>query len=293
MISSDEFNLVLAISETGRLSQAAQKLALDHSTVYRKLAEIEQRIGAKLFLRVAGRYQPTRTGEMVLQYANRWRTEHLALSNAIQKERRDPNGVLRVTTTEDVAIALLPTCVKSLRSEFSELRVEVIVDDRLLDLSQQEADIAIRPTRTPPAGWVGSSLGRIEMAVYAARVSTTQRAASRAAANASLAWVALDEKASPSADRAWMDAHVEQRQIVATFSTFSAMLFAVQAGIGCALMPCFVGERNASLSRVEFARSDTLSPAKLWLLCDSQMRTDARIRAFFSVAKASMSGLRP
>jgi DNA-binding transcriptional LysR family regulator len=293
MVSSDEFNLVLAISETGRLAQTAQKLALDHSTVYRKLAEIEQRVGAKLFARAAGRYQPTRTGKVVLQYANRWRTEHLALSNAIQKERRDPNGVLRVTTTEDVAIALLPTCIKSLRSEFSELRVEVIVDERLLDLSQQEADIAIRPTRTPPAGWVGSSLGRIEMAVYAARVSTTQRSALRAAANASLAWVALDEKASPSADRAWLDAHVEPRQIIATFSKFSAMLFAVQAGMGCALMPCFVGERIAALSRVDFARADTPSLAQLWLLCDSQMRTDARIRAFFNVAKASMSGLRP
>jgi DNA-binding transcriptional LysR family regulator len=289
-VTSDELILLAAVASTQRLPAAAGQLRIDHSTLYRRLAAVERRLNVALFERDRGLYTPTAAGRVLLEAAAHWQSRQAELSAALAAVIAGPAALLRVTTTEDVAMTLLPACLQVLHEDAPHCRVDVLVDDRPLDLARSDADMAIRPTRDPPPGWVGVNLGRIEMATYnpaGGRGLQRQAAGELAAARQ---WVMRSAPSSPPADLAWMQAHVPAQQVVATFNRFSSLLAAAEAGMGAVLLPRFVGDRRPALVRDE--RSPGESPGKhasrLWLLCHPRLRKDSRIVAFFRAARVSM-----
>lgn len=279
-LSSGEIELVAAIARHGQLPPAAKELRRDHSTVFRQLKAVETKLGTALFDRVAGRYVPTVAGEEVAAFAAQWSVEVTALTRKIAHagERATP---LRVTTTEDVAMSLLPALIGTLTASFPDLRVESIVDNRLLDLSRLEADVAIRPTRKPPEGLVGSDLGVFATAVYGRRTRARKRELAHEA------WIMRTDASGPVADRNWMEANVPPPRIVATFSAFSALHAAAIAGVGLALLPCFIADREPLLER----RSPPIESlnAHLWLLYRARLRRDPRVLMLAKTAKAPLA----
>lgn len=280
ILSSDEIRLVATIARHGRLPSAARGLQRDHSTVFRQLKSAETKLGAALFERVAGRYVPTAAGEAVTAFAAHWLVEMTALTRKIAHAgvRAMP---LRVTTTEDVAMSLLPALIGALTASFPDVRVESIVDNRLLDLSRLEADVAIRPTRKPPDGLVGSDLGVFATAVYGRRTRARKRELAHEA------WIMRSDASGPAADRNWLEANVPPPRIVATFSAFSALHAAAIAGVGLALLPCFIGDREPLLER----RSTPIKSlnAHLWLLYHARLRHDPRVLMLAKTAKAQLA----
>ncbi len=283
MLSSEDIRLVAAIARAGGLVLASKELRLDHSTVFRKLKNLEQKIGGALFNRVAGRYLATPAAEQITEVAEKWAVDIDALDRRISNQKSESAGLLRITTTEDVAIALLTPVISHLNKTFPALRTESVVDNRLMDLSRFEADIAIRPTRKPPDGLVGTDLGIIATAVYARRTKV-QKLASRSPPEP---WIMRVDSSGPLADRRWMEDHVSKELITATFSNFSSLLAAANAGLGLALLPCFVADQHAMLER----RSPPIKglTSHLWMLYHGRMRRDIRVQAFAKAAKSQMS----
>jgi DNA-binding transcriptional LysR family regulator len=282
ILSSDEVLIVDTIARLGQLAAAAKELKRDHSTVFRQLKAIEQKARAPLFDRIAGRYVPTAAGKEVVAFAADWLTGMEALTQKIAHARDGGADLLRVTTTEDVAMSLLPTLIGKLMTTFPDLRVESIVDNRLLDLSRLEADVAIRPTRKPPGGLVGSDLGVFATAVYGRRTN----AASRKRDIAYERWVMRTDVAGPAADFNWVRENIAPPRVVATFSGFSSMYAAVMAGVGLALLPCFMADREPLLER----RSPPIKTlnAHLWLLYHARLRRDQRVLLMTKIAKAQL-----
>jgi DNA-binding transcriptional LysR family regulator len=291
LVHSDELMLIAAIVSARQLNAAARQLRIDHSTLYRRLTSLERRLGQPLFERERGRYEPTAAGQALAQAAIEWQRQQATLSASLAAASRAPQSPLRVTTTEDVAMFLLPGCLHALQTRSPGLRVEVLVDDRALDLGHSDADLAIRPTRHPPLGWVGVNQGRIEMGSY-----SVPRLA-RAAALPRRPWVMRSPASSPPADLAWMQAHVPPARIVATFSGLSALVAAAEAGVGAVLLPRFVGDRCAALVRDAAepagAAFTPRQAARLWLLCHTRLRKDARVAAFLGVARQALRLVQP
>jgi DNA-binding transcriptional LysR family regulator len=282
ILSSDEVELVAAIARLGQLAAAAKELRRDHSTVFRQLKAIENKLGTPLFDRVAGRYIPTAVGNEVTAFAALWVAEIALLTRKIV-DADAQGGLLRVTTTEDVAMSLLPNLISKLLTTFPDLRVECNADNRLLDLSRLEADVAIRPTRKPPEGLVGNDLGAFATAVYGRR--TTASARRRDVSHEQ--WVMRSDLSGPVADLAWMEANVLPSRIVATFSSFSSLHAAAIAGVGLALLPCFVADREPRLER----RAPPIKNlnAHLWLLYHPRLRRDPRVLLLAKAAKAQLA----
>jgi DNA-binding transcriptional LysR family regulator len=278
-LNSDDLVLISTLSKCGRLGDAATLLGVDHSTLFRKLEAIESRLGMPLFFRVRGWYRPTPSGQACAVAATKWTSQVADLVRGLTQEQSAEAGRLRITTTEDVATHWLPKCLTLLRSKYPHLVVDVHVDDKKWDLGSTDFDVAIRPTRTPPEGWVGVQVGKIEMAVYGDRLWRE-----RVSGDGAFDWLAREVDSGPVADHVWMSQTVRMAHIAARFSTASSLLAAVRAGLGVALLPRFVAE-SSDLVRIDDIHVSNKDAARLWLLCHPGLRRDERVRTLFSVAR--------
>jgi DNA-binding transcriptional LysR family regulator len=157
----------------------------------------------------------------------------------------------------------------------------VWVDEREWDLAATDADLAIRPTRRPPAGWVGVDLGAIEMGVYA---HESLAKAFRSDGLNKIPWVVRHPESGPRADRAWTEATVPDASVGSRWNRACTLIEAVRSGLGAGLLPCFVGDA-LGLRRLQNVRLGH-EPAKLWLLAHPDLKRDARVRAVIAAARA-------
>src|SRR6185436_16120440 len=95
MLSWDDFRIVKAIADRKSLGDAASALAINQSTVFRKLAQIEQRLGARLFKRSRSSATPTALGERMVQLAERMEHEVAAF----ERGRGDGKSATKPFTT--------------------------------------------------------------------------------------------------------------------------------------------------------------------------------------------------
>lgn len=106
----DDFRLVRAIAEARSLVGAADALGLNHSTVFRRLGQIEGEIGRPLFERSRSGYSPTAAGEEMVALANRMSDGVIEFERRLAGQDERPRGELRVTTTDSLFASLSRRC---------------------------------------------------------------------------------------------------------------------------------------------------------------------------------------
>jgi DNA-binding transcriptional LysR family regulator len=251
--------------------------------VFRRLKAVEALLGAALFERRDGRYRATDPGRRLVEVAGRVTLELQAVQRELTSTGSAPvGGTVRITTTTDVANHLLPAWLTAIAHEHPGVRPEVLVSNQLLDLQRGEADVAIRPTRKPPAGCVGRPLGPLRSAVYMrrSRAGNPQR------------WLAYTASSGPPADARWMAARVPGAAVVARFDDFAALHAAAREGLGAAVLPCFVGDADPALQRV--GEPIAALQSRLWLLCAPTMRRIPSVAAVFrTISREAARALGP
>ncbi|HEY9549485.1 MAG TPA: LysR family transcriptional regulator, partial [Kiloniellaceae bacterium] len=163
-----DLRTLLAIAREGSLAGAARRLRVNHSTVFRRLGAIEARLGARLFERQNGSYLTTAAGEDLLRTAERVEAEVEALERRLSGQDLRLTGSLRLTAPDDIAEVLVLPLLAAFRQRYPEITVELVVDNRMLNLTRREADIAVRPTRRPPETLAGRRIASLASAVYGA-----------------------------------------------------------------------------------------------------------------------------
>jgi DNA-binding transcriptional LysR family regulator len=270
-IGLEDLRLVRAIALHGSLTAAAAALGIDHSTAFRRLTGLERRTGTILFERRRTGYLPTPAGELAVAAACRIEDEFAALGLQIAGASARPEGSLKVTTT-DTLVELLAPAFASFRRRFPGLTIELVVGNAFLDLARQDADVAIRPAKAVPDHLVGRRIATIATAPYAA-LSRDGEAAARGNA-----WIGVGDSLSHLASATWMRDHVPPSAIVLRANSLMAVRDAAAAGMGSALLPCFLGERHPMLRRI--GNPDPAFATSLWLLTHPELRRSPRVRAF-------------
>lgn len=273
----NDLRLVLSVARTGSLRGAAQALGINHSTAYRRLLALESGLGQRLFERLAGAYRATEAGERVAGAAERVEAETLALDRALTGRDALLSGRLRITASETIAHRVLPELLAEFRARHPGIRLELLIDNRQLDLSRREADIALRATRPTAPDLFGRKLADIAWTIYGAATYLAQHGAGVGdlARHDVIGW-------DPDADvaaAAWLAAAIPESAIVYRSSSLLHQLNAAKAGIGLAVLPCYLADAEPALQRLmppipELTR-------ELWLITHSDLRTTARVRAFF------------
>ena len=278
--SLEDLRLLAVLGETMSLSAAARRLGVNHANAWRRLGALERRLGARLFERARAGYAPTQPGETAIATATRLIGELDGLSRLLAGEDLRPSGIVRVTTT-DTLVDLLTPLLADFRRAHQGIVIELAPGNAFATLTRRDADVAIRPSAEAPEGLVARRLATLATAPYAA--------ASVPLAEAD--WVAPDDTLSHLASARWLAAQVPNGRIVYRASSLLALAAAARAGLGAALLPCCLGDRDPGLIRLGGPMPEL--DASLWLMTHPDLRRAVRIRAFLDFMKPRIDALRP
>jgi DNA-binding transcriptional LysR family regulator len=180
---------------------------------------------------------------------------------------------------------LLPPLLRTFASSCPDVEIELTIDNRLADLARRDADVALRATDRPPSTLVGRRISKIASAAYAQR-GYLDRVGRRQPLDA-YEWLGLDQSLAHAPQARWLREHVPQARCRFRFNLIEAAHQCVRAGLGAAVVPCFVCDRDPELERL--SEPDTSGEFGVWVLTHPDLRRSARIRAFVQAIGAMIA----
>ena len=278
MLDWDDLRSFLAIARNHTLSGAARELGVQQSTMSRRLDALEERAGVRLLQKTPSGYVLTNAGEAALAHVERMEQEALAveLTVAGQDERLD--GVVRLTTVGSLAVSVLSPVLASFRARYPGITLEVFTENHVLSLSRREADLSLWPARPEGNELVARKILEIPYGLYAsadylARVGSPDLRAGAPGHSV----IARDEAGRGYPEMAWLESVASLATVALRTTSTGLHVAAAVAGIGLAVLPVTLAEREAQLVAL-----DTPGPApqrELWLAVHEDTRRTPRIRA--------------
>lgn len=275
MIEWDDVRYFLAVARRGSVRSAAEHLGVNHSTILRRIAHLEKRLGAQMFERLPSGYSMTDAGEEVLELAQQMEASSNQLQARVLGRDQSARGLLRVTLAPTLATHLLMPDFSEFARRHPEVELDILSLDEPVNLTNREADVAIRVVydrnKLPPNlhGLKGPDLFG---AVY---MSRDLLAAWRAGKHRRIRWVVKNNIGISD----WaLDSEVRPADVPFRITTADAQIVAVRQGVGMTTLPCFVGDAEPSLTRVPGSKLQM--HGTLWLLTQGETRKTKRVRLF-------------
>ena len=276
----------LAVTETGAIGKAAQRLKVNHSTVLRRIAQLEQALGARLFDRLPGGYALTASGNAL--------AEHFAgLAEQVEGTQRhltglDPaiEGPVRVTSSDIVVEALLMPLLAQFRRRHPGVQIQLAMNYTFAGLSRHEADVAVRGADRAPESLVARRVGHVETVLCASRASLNQVGAVPPLADHR--WLAVDESLSFSMFEDWFRRHVDPRRVVLRIDSLVGVADAVAGGLGVGMLPRPLVHARPQL--VPLGPPDPALNKPIWTLLHPDVQHTARVQALFRFLSEKLAG---
>src|SRR5271170_6177524 len=144
MIDWDDVRYFLAVARGGSVRAAAERLGVNHSTVLRRIAQLEQRLGAQMFEKLPSGYRLTDAGGEILQFAEQMEASSNRLETRVFGRDQGVRGLLRVTLAQPLATHLLMPDFAEFARLHPEIEMEILSIGEPVNLTNREADVAIR-----------------------------------------------------------------------------------------------------------------------------------------------------
>jgi DNA-binding transcriptional LysR family regulator len=287
MLSWDDFRYIKAIAEARSLNGAAEALNVNHSTVFRRLGQIEKLLGSQLFERGRAGYALTPSGEDMVALAARIGEDITSFERKVTGQDLRPSGELRITTNDMVLIHLLTDVLIGFRKLYPEIVIEIVVSNTLLNLTRRDADIAVRAGSKPPGTMSGRRIAKCAWAVFGAAAAHQQPFKPDSDATR-FNWISFSDHMGLANVAKWLKAHaVGADRIVYKVDTMLGMAEAVGGDVGLAALPCFVGNSVPGLKRLTEPLPEL--EGELWIVTHPDLSTSARVRAFVDYCTKEIS----
>jgi DNA-binding transcriptional LysR family regulator len=283
----DDFKLVKMIAEARGLAGAAERLGVNHSTVFRRLGQLEEGLGVKLFERHRTGYALTAAGEEMTMLAERMEEDVATFARKLAGQEVSPAGELRVTTNDTLLVHLLTPLFAKFIGTCPDVRLDVVLTNQALNLSKRDADVAIRATDNPPETLIGRRVANIAWAVYGRAVDFPQPKAVDLVDLFDRRWVALGDNLAGLKAARFVRERVQAERIVYKVNTVLGLAEAVESGIGVGPLPCFIADARPGLVRL--TQPNPEFSAGLWLLTHPDLRQSARVRTFMDFAAGEIA----
>lgn len=273
-----DLSLLAEFRSSATFSEVAQRLGVAHTTVSRKVRDLEQHFGSSLLERVGERLRLTEAGERAAEAAERIEHELNSLERGISGHDDRLAGRIEVTTVDVLAQRYMRSLAEFRRRHPAvELHLTTEVDVK--NLSRREAQVAIRLTNAPEEYLFGSVLERLQFHAYVAATTPNQTPPSK------LPWI--DYSSHPCAARAdeWMSRHADGARPAGYVSTPLMMLSAVQEELGAGMLPSAIADKLPGLRKISDEPAFSMD---VWLLAPRELRRTARVRALFDCLNGSV-----
>jgi DNA-binding transcriptional LysR family regulator len=277
-MSWDDLRVFLAVCRRGSHKGAARLLGVDPTTVARRVAALEQALGARLFDRTPDRLACTEAGRALLPRAERIEVEVLASERELRAADTRLEGTVRITASDGHVHYVLVPALASLRAKHPALTIELRSDTRALDLSRREADIALRLVRPKEPSLIARRLATMRFAIFGSSAYLERRGAPRKLGDLPAhAWVGFDSSLDDLPQVKWLRRSVPRLNYAVRANATTTQVQACIEGNGLALLPTFVAAREPRLVPV---LPKTAGPSReTWAVTHADSRGDARVRA--------------
>ncbi|PTV96443.1 LysR family transcriptional regulator [Rhodobacter aestuarii] len=163
----DKLRIFHAVADAGSLTHAGDALHLSQSAVSRQIRALEDSLGTTLFHRHARGLILTEQGELLFDATSTMAKKLDSAAARIRDSEEEVFGELRVTTTVGFGTMWLAPRLVKLYERYPELKIDLLLEERVLDLPMREADVAIRMKEPAQADLVRKRLLNIRMRLYA------------------------------------------------------------------------------------------------------------------------------
>ena len=289
MIDWNDLPYFIAVAKSGTLMGASKELNVNHSTVFRRINAIEEKLGTRLFERLSEGYELTRIGHTVLQHAQSAEDSIHSLERAVAGKDFELSGEIRVTAPMSIAEHLLVPCVAKFRIDHPRICVNIIVSSALYDLSLRDADIAIRSTNNPPDYLIARKVTDITWSAYASK--TYLKKYGRPANTKDLRkfdLIGVDESLLTIEAYKWLMDHFSKDNFCCSASDVKTISSLCSESLGVAVLPTnYFDKQLIKLFAIKPEFKDGL-----WILTHPDLRQVARINEFSKFLHQYMSTIK-
>jgi DNA-binding transcriptional LysR family regulator len=292
MFDWNDLRYFLAIAREGSTLAAAKALGVSQPTVQRRLSALEESIKRQLVEHHPTGYRLTEFGKTLFPHAEDVERSITAFQRQLMSGGQELSGTLRVTCPEGTASRLLAPLIESFRAKYPELRVDLIMTDRRLDLAKGEAEVAVRMHKPGDDSLIARKIADTPWSVYASRsyIKRHGRPQRKEELDNHAVIEFGGEIAQIQASR-WLRSTAPRATIAARGNSMLGVLAAVKSGAGLAPLPMLLGGREEDLEPL-------LAPipeigSKIYIVMHSDLRRTARVRAFCEFVATEIVRFRP
>ena len=251
-------------------------LKVNHSTIFRRLKAYEQAIEGKLFERHPSGYQLTSLGHELFELAQNIENSFDDLDRRIVSAEIQPKGCIKVTAPNNIAYRYLPSLIARFNRKYPDILVELLVSNQDINMSNRQADIAIRATQSPPEHLVGTKVASLSWGVYSSDGYTTQNPAVNEVADLANHKLIGAAGALTNLSAFTWQSKAFSSQITLRCDDLTAMSYLAQSAQGLALLPD--DQSRPQITRLLTLPSQIVSD--LWVLTHPDLRNVTRIKLF-------------
>lgn len=253
MIDWDKLRIFHAVADAGSLTHAGDTLHLSQSAVSRQIRALEEALGSTLFHRHARGLILTEQGELLFDATSSMARKLDSTSARMRDSADHVFGELKVTTTVGFGTLWLAPRLVKLYETYPDLKIDLLLKERVLDLPMREADVAIRMKEPSQSDLIRRRLLNIRMRLYA-----TQDYLDRAGTPDSMADLSSHRMVCQKADQPQVAAgarlveEVMAQNVVSTLTVnnYFGVLQGVLANVGIGVLPDYLSADHPALIRV-------------------------------------------
>ncbi|MDX1919407.1 MAG: LysR family transcriptional regulator [Candidatus Caenarcaniphilales bacterium] len=280
----DDLKFFLAVATNGNLSKAARCLAVNHSTVFRRIEGLESDLAVSLFHKMPSGYVLTPEGEELFQTVQTIEDNLDLVSKKLSGKNNALKGSIRIITTDSMASIHLPRYTREFRELYPEISIEILVGTSYLEdgANSGDNDIFIYAGVSPPEHWVGRRLGVMTFSIYGAN-SYLEQYGTPASINElkdhSYLCGSVSHLSSWPVVK-WLKENIAllNPEKVIYSNSFAVLFCLLKQGLGLSMFPDAHCERDLSLTKL-FDFSDKLK-IEVWVVTHPSVKDKTRIRTF-------------
>jgi len=292
MFDWNDLRYFLELARRGKLSAAALRLGVDHTTVARRIAALEESLGIPLFTRKNRAYVLSEEGRRLLNYAEKMEANSLELMDEITPAATGPIGTVRLATPEAIGSQFIARHCNSLRARHPGIGLELVAETREAAFSRREADAAISLAKPALGRVVSQKLGDYRLRLYAAPAYLQKHPPIVRLADLKqhhFIWYVDDLLPIP--ELRMLDKAISDPHVIFRTTSVTGQANAAEAGLGIALLPCFVADSMKALTTVLPREISVLR--ELWLTIHEDLENHAPMQSVANFLKTLVSSERP
>lgn len=278
MFNWNDLVFFLELARQGRLMPAARRLKVDHTTVSRRISELEKDLAVKLFERKPDGFVLTEDGHRLLAIAEKMEVLGISVVETIRSAPSEVAGKVRLATMEGIASYYLTDKLVEFNTLHPDILVELVTERHLINLTRREADVSI--SFVPPIGPRLSvrKAGTFRLGLFASPAYLDRRGAPGTIADLTAHdFVDYVVDLVAIAKVHWLLDVIEPEHVVFRSTSMAVQQNAVAAGLGIALLPLFSAKTDARL--VPVLRDKVSVERELFISVHEDIQFMGRIRA--------------